>query len=268
MMIAALAVVAPLGCGLNLAGGNDFNQESVLTLFAPPSPTEVARWAADPYDPDKRQRGLTLLANAQWGGAPAYLRFYRVSIGDKDPAVRATACMALGRHGEPADASLLIGRLADKEPIVRRAAARALQRIHAPAAIRPLLRAADARMEDDPETRAAAATALGQYADKRVVQGLIATLRDRRLLVNEAAKDSLAVLTGQDFGYDPNAWLAWTRQTDDLFAGRGRYLHPAYRRAPRIWEQFIPWMQPPNETASVPVGMTGPPKPAPQAPGG
>jgi len=265
---AALAAAfggAVTGCGLDVAGGSSLDQQSVLTIFAPPDPAEAARWAADPYDPDKRQRGTLLLATAPWGGEPVYVDFYRAAAGDEDAAVRAVAMMALGRHGAPEDAAILVQGLTDSEPVVRRAAARALQRLHNPAAVDALLRAVDERREEDPETRAAAAVALGQYADPEVVQGLIAALRDRRLLVNRAARDSLTLLTGQDFGLDDGAWLEWTGRTADLFAGRGRYVYPVYRRSPFLWEQLIPWMRPPNETASVPAGMT---PPTPDAPTG
>lgn len=250
------------GCGVELAGGGNLQQESVLTIFAPPDPAEAARWAADPYDPDKRQKGMLLLANAPWGGEPVYLRFYRNALSDDDPAVRAVACEAIGRHGESDDAGLLAEQLSDESPIVRRSAAQALQRIHNPRVVDALIRAASVRSESDSETRAAAAQALGQYADAQVVQALIASLLDRRLLVNQAALSSLTILTGQDFGFDAAAWLQWTSETDDLFAGRGSYVYPVYQRKPKFWERFIPWTQPPNETASTPVGLTrGPANP-------
>lgn len=243
------------GCGVELAGGGDLQQNTILTVFSPPDPAEAARWAADPYDPDKRQRGMLLLANAPWGGESVYLRFYRNALDDDDPTVRAVACEALGRHGEVEDAMLLAERLTDESSIVRRSAAWALQRVHNPGAIDALIRAASARLESDPETRAAAAMALGQYADVQVVQVLISGLLDQRLLVNQAALSSLTILTGQDFGFDAAAWLQWTSETDDLFAGRGSYVYPVYQRDPKLWEYFIPWTRPPNETASTPVGL-------------
>lgn len=265
LTLVGCAAFAAGGCAdLNLAGGSGAaDSQSILTIFSPPDPGEAARMAADPFDPDKRQRGMLLLANAPWGGDAVYLAFYRASLADEDPAVRGVACLALGRHGTAEDADALIAALSDPEVIVRRSAATALQRLHDPAAIRPLLRVADERLEEDAEARAAAAAALGQYADPQVVQGLIAALRDSRLLVNQSALESLTLLTGQDFRYDIGAWLEWTRQTDDLFAGRGRYVYPVYRRSPKFWEQFVPWMQPPNETASVPAGLVEPTPPPP-----
>jgi len=249
------------GCaGLDLAGGKNLQQESILSIFSPPGPEQAARWAADPYDPDKRQRGMLLLANAPWGGADVYLRFYKEALKDDDAAVRAVACRAIGRHGMESDVPLVAAELTDAEPIVRREAAKALQRLHNPIAIAPLLSAISPRSEDDAETRSEACQALGQYADNQVVQGLIGALRDRRLLVNQAALNSLVILTGQDFGFDVGSWLQWASQTDDVFAGRGLYVYPVYRRNYRFLEYFIPWMQPPNETASTPAGLVTSPE--------
>lgn len=255
LIIATAGASFGAGCGLELSGGANLEQESVFSIWSPPTPAEAARWAADPYDPDKRQKGMLLLANAPWGGDPVYVRFYESALNDADGGVRATACIALGRHGSPEHARLIAERLQDSDPAVRREAAHALQRVHNPAVVRDLMRAADTRYESDSETRAAAATALGQYPDPQVVQTLIGSLRDQRLLVNQAALDSLVVLTGQDFGFDVRAWVQWTSQTADLFAGRGSYVYPVYQRNPKLWELFVPWMQPPNETASMPVGL-------------
>ncbi len=252
------------GCGADFTGGSNLEQDTILNIFSPPDPAEAARWAADPYDPDKRQRGMLLLSNAPWGGDPVYLRFYRLAMDDEDPTVRAVACEAVGRHGLTSDAVLLAESLTDDSPIVRRAAAEALQRIHNPAVVEPLIRAASPRFETDSETRAAAAGALGQYADAQVVQVLISGLLDQRLLVNQAALSSLTILTGQDFAYDAGAWLQWTSETDDLFAGRGTYVYPVYQRKPKFWEYIVPWVETPNETASMPVGMTRGTAPSPE----
>lgn len=258
---AGVLVVLQVGCSdLKLSGGQNLQQQSILSVFSKPGPEQAARWAADPYDPDKRQRGMLMLANAPWGGGDVYLRFYTQALEDEDAAVRAVACRAMGRHGADSDVPLVLAHLSDPESIVRLEATKALQRLHNPVAIGPLLSAVNPRSEDDAETRAAAGQALGQYADHQVVQGLIGALRDRRLLVNQAALDSLALLTGQDFGFDVGAWLQWTTQTDDLFAGRGLYVYPVYHRDYRFLEYFIPWMQPPNETASTPAGLTTSPQ--------
>jgi len=255
LAIAGLFLVAG-GCGVDLAGGGDLNQESILTVVSPPSPAEAAAWAADPYDSDKRLRGMALLANAPFGGEAPYLRVYEQRLTDEDANVRATAVRAISLHGGPEHVPALIERLHDESTTVRQAAAYALQRLHNPVAVDPLLTATDPANEPDAAVRAAAAIALGQYAQPRVVQGLIAALRDRRLTVNHAARKSLQVLTGQDFGYRIAAWLEWSDQADDLFAGRGTYVYPVFRREPRLWELFLPWTAPPNEVAAHPAGMS------------
>ena len=88
---------------------------------------------------------------------------------------------------------------------------RALQRLHSPAAIPALVKLVEEPNEPEAMVRAAAADALGQYADARVLEALIAALRDRDLAVNEAARRSLQTLTGQDFGQNFRAWVAWRR---------------------------------------------------------
>ena len=98
-LILVLLGSGPLsGCGLELSGGSNLQQEeSILSIWSPPDPAEAARWAADPYDPDKRQKGMLLLANAPWGGDPVYLRFYESALADADAGGRATACIASRR---------------------------------------------------------------------------------------------------------------------------------------------------------------------------
>ena len=46
-----------------------------------------------------------------------------------------------------------------------------------------------------------------------------------------AAGDALGVITGQDLGLDPRAWLNWYNGlTDDPFKDRQEYLYPTYQR--------------------------------------
>lgn len=259
---AALSALAP-GCGLQggLGGASAMGQESIFTLFpAPPSPAEAAQWAIDPYNADKRQRGVLLLANAPFGGEAPYLRLYELRLDDEDAAVRMAAVKALALHGEVRHVAALAARLReDSSPLVRREAARALQRLHDPAlAPAALLRALSPELEADADTRAAAAIALGQYAQPTVVQGLIGALADRQLRVNEAAKRSLNTLTGERFGLDIRAWLSWSQAAaakQALFANRKPYVYPVFQRDPTIAELILPWLKPPrNETPAPPVG--------------
>lgn len=230
--------------------------ESLLQAFMPQTaPSEAAEMAVDPYSPERRYRGTTLLSNADFGGSPVYLALYIDALDDADAGVRATGVRALGRHGEPRHALLVVDRLSDEDRMVRVAAARALQRLHNPAAVTALLAAIREDRESDPDVRIAAAQAMGQYPETRVVQALIAALADPRLAVNHAVRASLVTLTGQDFGVDRRAWLNWTDRASDLFAARQPYVYPAFSRDKAIIE-YLPFVPPPpNEQPSAPVGV-------------
>ncbi len=248
-MVAGLILLG--GCAADLPRG----ATSVLQLFREPSPSEAAAWALDKYDADKRERGLRLLGTATFGGEDLYLRLYRDRLTDPAPGVRLSAVRALANHGTPDDVPLILARLEDDDAQVRREAARGLQRLSNPVAIDPLLRLTSEEREVEPEVRAEAAEALGQYAESRVVEGLVAALDDRNLAVNHAALRSLRTLTGQDFGYDRRAWVPWLSSEQRLFAARSQYVYPVFQRA-KAWYEYIPlFPPPPNEPAASPAGL-------------
>lgn len=244
---------------------------SLLGLAQPVSPTEAAEMALDEYNPDARARGTVLLANAYFGDQEPYLELYVDHIDDPDPAVRAAAARALSIHGSPEHVPLLIQRLdpaTEPSEAVRLEAARALQRIHNTQAVPTLLAAIrrpiptdpEAGGEPNPDVRAEAAIALGQYAEPRVFEGLVVALEERHLAVNTAARDALRTITGQDFGFDRRAWARWYETVTDPFAGRGEYRYPVFQRDRRIHEVLLPFLpEPPNEPSAPPVGM--PPAP-------
>ena len=245
---------------------------SLLQMWQPPSPLEAAEMAIDPWDADARARGTMLLANGYFGGEDPYHALYLERASDEDPNVRAAALRGLSLHGQPEDAPVLVAAVDDANTRVRLEACRALQRVHNPAAIDALILHTRLPVlptpptgtsqgnpgqpgESEPTIRVEAAHALGQYAEPRVIQPLISALDDRFLAVNEAARRSLRTLTGQDFGFDRKAWLKWYEETDTPFAGRTAYIYPAFRRDKFFWE-YIPFVpEPPNETASTPVGF-------------
>jgi hypothetical protein len=248
------------GCAndLPLAGANTSEATSVFSLFAPPSPVEAAAMAVNEYSADERQLGTLLLANAPWGNAEVYVRLYRLNLDDEDAAVRTAAVRAIGLHGSPDDAPRVAELMSgDPDRLVRWEAARTLQRLHNPAVIRALVLASDGRNEPEVPVREGAATALGQYAEQRVLDALILALDDPDLTVNAAARSSLRTLTGEDFGYLPRPWVDFVRGNPDPFAERLAYTYPAYSRD-RLWfEWFNPFFELPNEISAAPVGMTG-----------
>lgn len=239
--------------------------QGLLELLMAPKPlTATLADAQDPFDPDRRARGMLALSMTSAGGDPAYVSLYAENMEDADPSVRAAACKALGRHGRPEHAPMIIKALTtDADPGVRREAARSLQRIHSPEAVEPLLatlRAPEAvssrtRSEDSAEVRAEAALALAQYRDRKVLQGLTAALADQRLTVNRNALVALKTLTGQDFGYERQAWTAWLRDAQDPFAGATLFEYPAYNRDKSFIEHFPFVPRPPNEPTTTPSGM-------------
>lgn len=261
-VVLAFAAAALAGCG-------DFEHargtESLLEVAAGPgrSPAEYTRMAMDPYDANARYVGTAALAGAFFANAPPYLALFEDNADDADPSVRAVAIRGLANHGEARHAPLLAAALSDPDDLVRLEAARGLQRLHNPEAVEALLDAArpldplNPGLGGEPQagTRAEAATALGQYAQARVVESLIAALRDESLAVNRAAEASLRTLTGNDLGLDPSVWVRWRASNPDMFAGRSLYTYPAFSRS-RGWTEYLPFVPPPpNEVSAPPAGM-------------
>ncbi len=223
--------------------------------LVPLSARQAARLMVDPHDPENRRLGTVAIANAPFGGSDAYLALYRdAARHEPDPLVKAISISALGRHGAPQDAPLIARSLTDSQFQVRWEASKALQRIHNPAVVPDLLRAL--RQDDEsPNVRVAAATALGQYPQDRVFQGLIAALDAPELAVNVAAHRSLTILTGQDRGLDSRPWLEWYNAADEPFAGQQEYLYPTYTR-PETWlEKLAFWSGRRFEQPGTPAGL-------------
>ncbi|MDX2131219.1 MAG: HEAT repeat domain-containing protein [Planctomycetota bacterium] len=229
---------------------------SVFDAVRAPTPSEAVDMALDPYDPDRRYKGVLLLSKERFAAEDIYLNLFAERATDEDPGVRAAAIRALGLHGRQEHVPLIVKGVADADPSVRQEAARALQRIHDPVAVDALLVAMDRAKEPESFVRVEAARAIGQYAEPRVVEALIASLADDSLAVNAATLFSLRTLTGQDFHYDRAAWQVWYRGTSDYFAARSAYLYPGFQRG-RKWYEYLPFVpSPPNEPKGLPVGMS------------
>lgn len=271
-----------LGGGCSQQTLDNVEESNSILAFLPsaPTPAEAARWSQDPYDADKRFRGTNLLANAPFGGEDVYIATYRMKLGappatepDGDSGVRGVAARALSLHGAGEDAVLILPLLSDPDRRTRLEGVRALQRLHNPVAIDPLLAALDPKKELEFDVRAEAATALGQYAEPRVLQGLIGALDDDNLAVTRSAQHSLKILTGQALGEDTRAWVEWAKSTKTPFAAGSAYEYPVFNRD-RYWFEYIPLVpQPPNEVAAAPAGLSGEPgvvlaAPPAAAPGG
>ena len=228
---------------------------SLSSSFSPPTPAQAAQWALDPYDAENQRRGTVLLANAPWGGSPAYLSMYRLYVEDNaDPLVKASALDALARHGEVSDADLISKQLQNKNIQVKVAAAKALQRIHDPK-VTAVLCSRGTDENEESSVRIEVAIALGQYAADDSFQALCAMIDQRELAVNLAANDSLRLLTDHDFALDRRLWLSWYRANKTPFRKELQYLYPTYQREKGFWDQIIFWAPLTFEKPGVPVGM-------------
>lgn len=251
---AALAASALLGLALlgSLSGCETAAQDfGDLMNFNTPTPTEAASWMFH-RDAEKRRLGITLIANSYFGGEEPYLKVYREAIADPDPMVRAACAAALGLHGSPEDAPALARLLKDQSELVRWESAKSLQRLYNEEAVGALI---DAAVNDSSvDVRMASANALGQYRQHRVLEALIRALDDRSLGVSFHAQRSLRILTGENFGSHPSAWLDWSRSAEAPFAKARTYTYPVYRRDATFLETFTPIRKPVFEEPGVPAG--------------
>ncbi|HMN97155.1 MAG TPA: HEAT repeat domain-containing protein [Phycisphaerales bacterium] len=252
------AALAPLALGAAALAGcdtlsSDFS--NFFSAFNPPTPEQAAEWALDPYDAENRRRGTTLLANAPWGGSEPYLNLYRDRVAtEQDPLVLAISIEALARHGTPADAPAIAAKLTNPRREVRWSAARGLQRIHNPAVIVPLAgRVVD--LEEAADVRMEAAIALGQYPDDRAFQALAVALDARELSLNDAARASMTLLTGEDFGLSRVQWLRWYDATSTPFAGQRPFLYPTFTRPITLGDRLVFWAPVTFETPAPPAGL-------------
>jgi hypothetical protein len=243
-------------CSISSCVSDDFN--NMAEGFAPPTLADAFEMAQDPHDPDQRRKGLTLLSNAPFGGGSQYQRIYREFIEkEDDPLVRAAAIKALARFGNADDALIILPWLSmdnTQSEQVRRAAARALQRFYNPSVVPALLRTLR-NQEEQVQARTNVAIALGQYAEKRVFNGLILGLQANNLSLNLAAAQSLHVLTGQVFGIDWDGWYEWSdKPGTDIFAFQSAYTYPTYKHEESWWDNVTFWEYRIHEKPDYPAG--------------
>lgn len=213
-----------------------------LFKFNLPSPAQAA---TDMFheDPERRRRGISLIANSYFGGEPVYVEVYQKAVTDSDAMVRAAAARALALHGKGSDALLVTPLLHPAESeIVRIEAAFALQRLHDEGAIDAMIQGM--KGDSDERIRAGLALGLGQYARLDVAEALAGALNDSSLTVNIRALRSLRIMTGQDFGIDAKAWRAYLTGTAEPFAGGTAYLYPTFNRQLSWLEKISPLGQP------------------------
>lgn len=241
-MLLAAVILLP-ACSDMQESLNDMN-----TALFPMTPREAAMQTAS-YDPDKRRNAFAAISAAPFGGEEVYLRLYRTMIEtEPDPTVRAVLIKALGDHGEPEDCPTIAMFLIDYEQqdFVRWEAAKALQRLHFPkrAIIESLKTAANPAYEENNNVRAAAAHALGQYADPTVFQTLVAGLNDRDYSVIHASHRSLVILTGKDYGMNADDWMTFENNNiATLFDDQEVYTFEPYVKPRGFVDKMQFWKQ-------------------------
>lgn len=204
-----------------------------------PAPSVAVAMMFNRDDADERRKGITWIAASPFGGEEEYVNSYRLFVTDPDPGVRAASATALGRHGIIQDAMTLATLLKDEDDLVGWQAADGLRKLHNPAAIPALIERLDPDIEEDADTRATAALALGQYPDPVVFARLATALEQGSFNVVNAAHRSLKLLTGTDQGLDPQAWANWFEQADNPFANQQAYTYSLYEPDRDWFDQYV-----------------------------
>ena len=215
--------ILPLAClALPLTVGGAGCRSDAVTVEAAQRPTQpqdateaqrIVSLAGNPKaQPDQRRRAMLKIIQSDAADQPVYLDFYRAVLDDPqtDATVASVCALALAEHGQPEDVHHLTPWLTRGDAFTRWQTGVALQRLHHPDAIAPLLEAM--RSDEDADVRTAATVALGQYPRRDVFDALITTLDDRDSGPARAARGSLALMTGQNLGPEPQAWLDYANQ--------------------------------------------------------
>ncbi|MEM9754145.1 MAG: HEAT repeat domain-containing protein, partial [Planctomycetota bacterium] len=181
---------------------------------------------------------------------------YRLILTDPDPTVRAACAAALGRHGDAGDASLIANQLNADEAFLRWEAAKALRQLHNPVIVPRLIAAL--QTDEDPDTRMAAAEALGQYPRRDVFDALVSALTESEYGIAHAARQSLSTLTGHDAGDEPSDWQAWAATqagTRELFANAQPYTYRQYVEPPGLLDRAQFWRDHDAEATQRPADL-------------
>jgi hypothetical protein len=167
----------------------------------------AAKKMADTTSADKRVEGTLRLVDFDFARRGIYLKGYAYEARDtEDFTVRAAGLRALNRCRAQGYTWLFLQALNDDQPMVRLEAADALGNIPDASAV-PLLEVHLGDAEPDPSVRVASAEALRNFPTNEVKHALVDELEDHDFGVAWQSRQSLELMTGQDFRYDPKAWL-------------------------------------------------------------
>lgn len=180
----------------------------------------AAKSMLDPASPDRRREAVVYLSKRDYGRRDPYTDYYIEMVrSDSDYTVRAMAIRALNRARDKSATPVLIKALEDPQPLVRLEAAKALANIPDEAAVPALVRRLEGwvemrgrervEMQDSNDVRIACADALRNYRTLPAATALVRVLRDREFGVSWQSRQSLKLMTGQDYRYDQAAWLSY-----------------------------------------------------------
>ena len=166
----------------------------------------AAKKMADASSPDNQRQGMLRLTDFEIARHGTYPEQYAIlARGGGDYTVRAAGLRALNRCRAKGYTSLFEQSLSDDRDLIRLEAADALGNIPDPEAVGSLV-AHLGNVEPSADVRIACAEALRNYHAHEAMQALIDQLNDPDFAVAWQSRQSLELLTGQDFRYDAKAW--------------------------------------------------------------
>lgn len=196
------------------------------------TPVKAAHEMENPHFPDIRRRGIIDLATRyNFALKPPYsTRYEEIARTDPDPLVRATAIRALNLCRDKNAVPIFIAALDDSHKLIRLEACKALGHVPDVRAIPGLLRRLDGHVDEmidghlqevdeDPDVRIAAASALRQYHQLDVATALVGYLNAQNFAVAWQSHRSLEKITGADWQYDESAWLKYLSGPNTPFKG-------------------------------------------------
>ena len=222
VVLSVLAVELVFGlAGCQAPGAEDQHPiVALLDMILPDTDAERAEKLRERLaspDADLRRQGVQMLAEspaAGWDSTPKILRI--MAQGDSDAQVRAHALAVLARIDS--DTALLKEAVttAAKDPSahVRLESLQVLE-TRQPQWGCAILTERLAQ-DTDVNVRGAAARALSHCRQENVLNRLAGSLNDE-FVVSYRARQSLQTLTGQDFGYDEQAWRQWFHSAAEPF---------------------------------------------------
>jgi len=174
------------------------------------TPAKAVRQMLDADNPDNRWKGTLRLAEFAFArkgddAMKVYAKFPRDP--HEDWIVQAAGIRALNRSRATGYTALFVKALndVDQKDLPRLEAAKALANIPDELAISAL--AQHAREDKSLDVRIACIDALRNFRTTEVLRTLVNVLNEKDFSVVWQARQSLAMITGQDFRYNSRAWL-------------------------------------------------------------